>query len=250
MMTEPTRGDASQERWVAGADGFNGGWFVVLRRPADGAIRRCRVASLDELLDVSEAPVYVGIDMVVGLPDRAERGGRTCDQMARSLLGHPRSSSVFSPPAHAALSAETYDEARTLHTGTAENAPGITIQAFHLLPKMREVDRVVTPERQKRIREVHPELAFYAMNGDAPVAASKHKPDGREIRVDLLTAHGFADMDAVVDKHRGQGVGVDDILDAHAVCWSAGRMLEGEAQRLPAEDVPVNGRGRRMEIWR
>lgn len=249
-MTESNRGNESRERWVAGADGFNGGWFVVLRRPADGATRRCRVTSLDELLDVPEAPVYVGIDMVVGLPDRAERGGRACDQMARSLLGYPRSSSVFSPPAYAALSAKTYDEARTLHTGTADDAPGITIQAFHLLPKMREVDRVVTPERQDRIREVHPELAFYAMNEDAPVTASKHKPDGRKIRVDLLTAQGFADMDDVVDQHSGKGVGVDDILDAHAVCWSAGRMLRGDAERLPVEDAPVNGRGRRMEIWR
>lgn len=236
--------------WVAGADGFNGGWFVVLKRPADGAIRRRRVPSLAELVDAPEAPMYIGIDMIVGLPDRAERGGRTCDQMARSLLGYPRSSSVFSPPAHAALNAETYDEARALHTGTADDAPGITIQAFHLLPKMREVDRLVTPERQDWIREVHPELAFYAMNDDRSVDASKHKPDGRQIRIDLLAAHGFADMDAILDQHTGRGVGMDDVLDAHAVCWSAERMLNGHAQRLPPEDVPVNGRGRRMTIWR
>ena len=249
-MAELNGGDEPGGRWVAGADGFNGGWFVVLKRPSDGEIRRRRVSSLAELVDAPEAPLYIGIDMVVGLPDRAERGGRTCDQMARSLLGYPRSSSVFSPPAYAALNAETYDEARTLHTGTADDAPGITIQAFHLLPKMREVDRLVTPERQDQIREVHPELAFYAMNGDMSVDASKHKPDGRQIRIDLLAAHGFADMDAVLDRHTGRGVGVDDVLDAHAACWSAERMLNGHAERLPPEDVPVNGRGRRMTIWR
>jgi predicted RNase H-like nuclease len=57
-------------------------------------------------------------------------------------------------------------------------------------------------------------------------------------------------MDALLDEHTGRGVGVDDVLDAHAVCWSAERMLSGHAERLPPEDVPVNGRGRRMEIWR
>ncbi|HHP7238691.1 DUF429 domain-containing protein, partial [Longibacter sp.] len=157
---------ADTSDWVAGLDGFRSGWFAVFYRPADGACRRRVVSTIESALAAPEAPGFVGIDMVIGLPDRAASGGRACDRAARGLLGYPRSSSVFSPPARAALAAESYDEARALHTGTAHDAPGITIQAFHLFPKMREVASVVTPERQQRVREVHPELAFYEMNGE------------------------------------------------------------------------------------
>lgn len=236
--------------WVAGADGYRDGWYVVLHQPRTGTVVRRQVATFAELLDAPEAPEYIGIDMVIGLPDEARSGGRACDRMARTLLGHPRSSSVFSPPAQAALPATTYDEARALHTGTADDAPGITIQAFHLFPKLREIDAAITPGRQDRVREVHPELSFYAMNGDEAVHESKHEPEGRQIRARLLAERGFADLDRTLQKDAGRGVKADDILDAHAVCWSARRMLVDRAKRLPDEPVPVNDRGLRMEIWR
>lgn len=247
-----TAADPAPAVWVAGADGYRDGWYVVLHRPGTGTVVRRRVASFVDLLDAPEAPEYIGIDMVIGLPDTAESGGRPCDRMARALLGHPRSSSVFSPPAQAALPATTYEEARALHTGTAEDAPGITIQAFHLFPKIREIDAAMTPDRQDRVREVHPEMAFYAMNGDEAVHESKHEPEGRRLRIDLLAEHGFADLDRVIQEDAGRGVGADDILDAHAVCWSARRILRDRAQRLPPSDAPdsVNDRGLRMEIWR
>lgn len=249
---ESTAADSAPDVWVAGADGYRDGWYVVFHRPRTGSMVRRRVASFVELLNAPEVPEYIGIDMVIGLPDKAASGGRPCDRMARALLGHPRNSSVFSPPAQAALPATTYDEARALHTGTAEDAPGITIQAFHLFPKLREIDAAMTPDHQDRVREVHPEMAFYAMNGDEAVQESKHEPEGRRLRADLLTEHGFADLDRVLQEDAERGVGADDILDAHAVCWSARRMLEDRAQRLPPSDepAPVNDRGLRMEIWR
>jgi len=235
--------------WVAGLDGFRSGWFAVFYRPADGTCRQRIVPTLEAALDAPEAPGFVGVDMVIGLPDRAASGGRACDRAARALLGYPRSSSVFSPPAYAALDAETYQEARALHTGTADDAPGITIQAFHLLPKMREVAAVVTPERQQRVREVHPELAFYEMNGGTSVEASKHDEDGRRIRRQLLSDRLFPDIGDAIERYAGGDVRVDDVLDAHAVCWSAARMMSGTARRVPKDDPPVNGRGLRMEIW-
>jgi len=249
---ESTAADPAPDVWVAGADGYRDGWYVVFHRPRTGRVVRRQVTSFVDLLEAPEAPEYIGIDMVIGLPDQAESGGRPCDRMARALLGHPRSSSVFSPPAQSALPATTYDEARALHTGTAEDAPGITIQAFHLFPKLREIDAVMTPDRQDQVREVHPEMAFYAMNGDEAVQESKHTSEGRRLRAHLLAEHGFVDLDRVLQEDAGRGVGADDILDAHAVCWSARRMLEDRAQCLPPSDEPasVNDRGLRMEIWR
>lgn len=236
--------------WVAGADGYRGGWFVVLRHLQSGRVRRRTEASLSDLLACEEEPVVIGIDMVVGLPDRAERGGRVCDRQARKLLGHPRGSSVFSPPVHAALQAESYDEAQEIQRSSAEDAPGLSIQTYHLFPKLREVEACMTPDLQERVREVHPELAWYAMNGNVTVEASKHDAAGREVRVALLQRNGFPDAEDALAEHAAGDVGPDDVLDAHAVCWSAARMARGEGECLPGGEPPRNDRGIRMEIWR
>lgn len=236
--------------WIGGADGIRDGWFVVLWRPATGTVRRRAVDGVDALLSLPEAPAVLGVDMVIGCPDRAEPGGRCCDRQARQLLGHPRGSSVFSPPAYDALGAETYDEAQRRNRDSGPDAPGLTKQTFYLLPKMRALAERMTPARQERVREVHPELAFYAMNGDAPVTASKHDAEGRAIRADLLSAQG---VPYVHDAAASSGAaGTDDVLDAHAACWTARRVYESTAQRCPPIDEPAprNDRGLRMEIWR
>jgi len=241
----------SSNSWVAGADGYRNGWVVVLRQPATETVRVRTVDGVTGLFDLSEAPTVLGVDMVIGCPDEAEPGGRRCDRHARQRLGHPRGAGVFSPPAYEALWADTYAEAQRRNRASGPDAPGLSKQTFHLIPKMRALAERMTPARQKHIREVHPELAFYAMNGDGPVAASKHSEDGRAIRADLLAAHGFPDVrDAIADWTDGR-VGADDVLDAHAACWTARRIQAGTAERCPPrpESAPRNERGLRMEIW-
>ncbi len=241
--------DSDMLTWVAGADGCRAGWFVVLRAVDGSACRRRVVPDVAALLDLPEAPVILGVDMVIGLPDAPRSGGRACDRQARQLLGWPRSSSVFSPPAQAALAAETYAEAQRLNRAHSPDDVGLTKQAFHLFPKLRALDRRMTPERQQRIREVHPELAFFAMNGDAPTEHSKHTGAGRTERRQLLAANGFEDIESALRERRSSDLGADDMLDAHAVCWTAQRIRAGTAQRCPS-DPPRNECGLRMEIWR
>ncbi|MFB6271338.1 MAG: DUF429 domain-containing protein [Salinibacter sp.] len=249
-MASTSANDSSD--WIAGADGFREGWVVVLRHPTTGTTRCRTVDGVDALLDLPEAPAVLGIDMVIGLPDRAEPGGRACDRAARRLLGHPRGTSVFSPPAYDTLNAETYDEALRRNRATGPDAPGLPKQTYHLLPKMRALAEHVTPARQERVREVHPELAFYAMNGDAPVEHSKHTDAGRTARIDLLAAQGFSNLESVLSALAKGALGADDVLDAHAACWTARRIHEGTANRCPPRDEPLprNERGLRMEIWR
>jgi predicted RNase H-like nuclease len=238
--------------WVAGADGFREGWVVVLWQPAAGTTRRRTVDGVDPLLSLPEAPAVLGVDMVIGCPDAAVPGGRACDRAARRLLGHPRGTSVFSPPAYDALRADTYDEALRRNRASGPNAPGLSKQTFHLVPKIRALAERMTPRRQERVREVHPELAFYAMNDDAPVDDGKRTAAGRRARIDLLTAHGVPGVKAAVDTLPGGPLGADDVLDAHAACWTARRIYEGIAERCPPrnEQPPRNARGLRMEIWR
>jgi predicted RNase H-like nuclease len=237
---------------VAGADGYRNGWVVALLQPTTGTVRCRTVDGVDALFDLPEAPTVLGVDMVIGLPDRAEPGGRACDRAARQLLGPPRGSSVFSPPAHDTLQADTYEEALRRNRDSGPDAPGLTKQTYHLLPKMRALADHMTPARQEHVREVHPELAFYAMNDDAPVAESKHTKAGQDRRIELLTAHGFSPIKSILSRLAGGALGADDVLDAHAACWTAHRIRDGTAERCPprSEPAPRSSRGLRMEIWR
>jgi predicted RNase H-like nuclease len=243
----------SEERsagWVAGADGCRAGWFVVLRNVRSGTVRCRTEASFEALLNLPEAPLWIGVDMIIGLPDAPRKGGRACDRQARQLLGGARSSSVFSPPAQAALAHASYPEALAANRRQSPDGVGISKQTFHLFPKLRAVDAHMTPARQRRIREVHPELAFFAMHGETPLHHSKHEVAGQAARRDLLRAHGFAAVEDALAAHASADVSHDDILDAHATCWTARRLHQGAAQRLPADEPPRNEKGLRMEIWR
>jgi len=236
--------------WVAGADGCRAGWFVVLRETPTGRLRRCVVPSFEALLTMPEAPVQLAIDVIIGLPDAPRSGGRLCDREARKLLGWPRSSSVFSPPAQAAIACVTYDEALAVNRRHSPDEVGISKQTFHLFPRLRAVEAHMTPAHQQRVREVHPELAFFAMNDEVPLCHSKHEDVGRRERAQLLHGYGFEDIEAAAETHAGRDVKRDDVLDAHAACWTALRLHQGAALRLPRGKPPCNARRLRMEIWR
>ncbi|MDX1531104.1 MAG: DUF429 domain-containing protein [Rhodothermales bacterium] len=234
--------------WVAGTDGCRAGWFVVLHEPATGRTRCRTVPAFHDLLALPERPRVLAVDIPIGLPERGAPGGRACDRAARRLLGRPRASSVFAPPARLALRGRTHAEAQAVQRATAPDAPGLTVQAFNLFPKLREVDAAMTPALQGRVREAHPELTFRALNGGEAVAAPKRRAEGRRLRLALLERAGFEEVAEAVEAHRGLGVARDDVADAFACCWTAGRIARGEAERLP-ERPPTDARGLRMEIW-
>ena len=251
-MLALTADSAPDAPCVAGADGYRDGWVVVLWRPATGTVRCRPVADAAALWALPEAPTVLGVDLPIGCPDAAAPGGRACDHAARRLLGHPRGTSVFSPPAYDALAADSYDEAQRRNRASGPDAPGLSKQTYHLFPKLRALAAQMTPARQARVREVHPELSFYAMNDDAPVPDSKHTDAGRAARLDLLAAHGLPDGADAVASLAGGTLGADDVIDAHAACWTARRIHAGTAERCPpaTEAAPRNARGLRMEIWR
>lgn len=67
---------------------------------------------------------------------------------------------------------------------------GLTRQAYCLLPKIREVDRLMRaePGLQERVRESHPELCFAALGG-RPMRHGKRAPEGYEERLGVLRRH-------------------------------------------------------------
>ena len=210
-----------------GLDGARGGWVGALVE--DGRVRWLPFRDVTDALALGAD--VIGVDMPVGLPPT---GRRECDVLAKGLLGraHPR---VFLTPPRGVLGAADYPDANRLHRELTGGL-GLSVQTWHLVPKVREVDAVAD---DPRLVEVHPELSFAALGGTGALP-SKKTAGGRALRVQTLR-RWLPDLTAD-DVPAG-----DDGLDALAVAWSAHRWLAGTARTLP-DHPPYDERGRPMRI--
>lgn len=233
---------------VAGVDGCKAGWFVVLWNVDENTFT-CRAApDIWAVHALAASAQAIAVDIPIGLLDRAAPGGRACDNLARTMLGPKRASSVFSPPVRAALECAVYTDALKANRNSSDRALGISKQCFAILPKIREVDRFMTPGRQRSVFEVHPELCFLRMNNGQPMTFGKRSPEGMAARKELLIRNGFAAIVTQALGSRNAGVANDDVLDACAACWTARRIAVGVATTIPAVS-PLDSRGLRMEMW-
>jgi predicted RNase H-like nuclease len=187
----------------------------------------------------------IAIDIPIGLSDRA---ARACDLEARRLLGRPRASSVFPAPCRAALAAMTYRRA----CGLSRRALGValSLECFNILPKIRQVDALMTPARQAFVREVHPELVFALLSGRGHgLVEPKRTAAGERVRLRLLRRVAPRFDPAVVRARLGLArVARDDVIDAVACLVAAQRIARGKALVLPDGVVARDARGLRMEI--
>jgi predicted RNase H-like nuclease len=180
-------------------------------------------------------PALILIDTPIGLPHECGLK-RTCDRLAARLLG-PRRASVFPAPCRKLLGAADYKTALALSrrlTGT-----GISKQTWNIGPKILEVDRWLRANAaaRERVREVHPEICFQALNGGRAMAESKRKPAGERQRLELLTArYPAAPMlfDQALSAYPRRLLARDDILDALANALS-GWLSGGRLASLPRE---------------
>ncbi len=239
-------------RLVAGADGCRTGWVCVLADAETGRPERAFIAATFAEIAALTDVVQIAVDMPIGIPSFVRRGGRGCDTALRTRLGE-RQSSVFAVPARAAVEEADYRVACAMALAHSDPPRMVSKQCFHIFPKIREVDAVMTPDAQERIVECHPEGAFWAMNGQASLAepkklkSSPYAP-GIALRRGLLAAAGYPADFLSARRFRASEAGTDDFLDACACAWTAGRVLRGEAHRFP--DVPlIDAKGLRMEIW-
>jgi predicted RNase H-like nuclease len=220
-----------------GLDGFDKGWVAVRM---DGSKRELLfLKSVSEL--VSLAFDRAGIDMPVGLPDS---GLRECDLAARVLL-RPHAPRVFTGARRGLWELASPAEANRLLKARGE--AGISVQLWNLGAKITEVDALMTPRLQTKVREVHPELVFLRLNFGRPLP-SKKTDEGIELRVQLLRREGFADIRRWIGAGRaGSGAKADDILDACAVAIAARDFGQGNV--LPRGPAPKDSRGLKMQIW-
>jgi predicted RNase H-like nuclease len=222
---------------IAGVDGCKGGWIAAI----DGGNDRTEIRLFSTFSEVlTQGFSLIVIDIPIGL---LPSGIRQCDSLARRRLG-PRHSCVFTAPIRPVLTASDRSEASKIWLGVEGKA--CTEQLFNILHKIREVDRVMTPALQRRVREGHPEVSFAMMNGGEPLLKGKKFRDGREERIRLLLKY-FSNVQTRPDKSSLLKSKSDDILDAYACLWTARRISQGKEESLP--EVPQHDeRGLKAEI--
>jgi predicted RNase H-like nuclease len=231
--------------WIAGADGCKRGWFRVCRCTEGGALEYHVVETAAELGSTPPQPAIIALDIPIGMTDA---GRRECDSAARDRLRWPRRNSVFPAPIRPALHARTRIEASEI---TCErDGRRVGVQAWALYGKIREVDAWLrsSPDCRARVREVHPEVSFFAMRSGRAFEESKKTRVGRAARLELIERWlGRAVLADARSGHLAKDVADDDILDAFAALWTAERIRTGRAVTLPG-DVPRDSVGLPMEI--
>ena len=104
-------------------------------------------------------------------------------------------------------------------------------------------------EETPRIREVHPEVCFWALNKGEAISSRKQRPEGREQRLRVL---GEVDPNAkqiygeAWSKFFRKGVVRHDILDALAAAVTAHQ--GGDALGTLPKCPPLDPRGLPMEM--
>jgi predicted RNase H-like nuclease len=237
---------------VAGVDGCKGGWLVaIIKVNANIYVVDGKPFVEKEFRKVeckTKGCKVVCVDIPIGLSNGYE--SRMCDIVARRILGKPRGSSVFEAPIRPCLryyKQNQYKKANKISKNLGGR--GLSKQSFNIMDKIRQVDDFMTPALQRRIREIHPEISFLALNHGQPMQHKKRSEEGRKERIEVL-APIFPNIEEIVTKgNRPKGVKVDDILDALVAAYTAGQVVlrRRKYKTLPAKPQK-DSNGLRMEI--
>jgi len=238
---------------VAGVDGCKAGWLVAL---VEGSVERSEQSGsykfkaktifvaedFTSVLAETAGCDLVCVDMPIGLSDAPVR--RQCDVEARRLLGPARASSVFPAPVRSCLTAADYAEANAISREVSGR--GLSRQSFAILPKIREVDELMDPMVQRRVREIHPEVCFWALNSGGPMQDNKKTVPGQTERHNLLV-DVLPNIDDLLAQAPSRGYVMDDAYDAIAAVWTAAQAVMDRAATLP-EKPPFDSKGLRVEM--
>jgi predicted RNase H-like nuclease len=222
---------------VASVTPCPGGWLVASAKlhaatfaPEDPRV----VAKFAEVFDERPQFDVIALNAPVGYPDNPE-DGRTCDRVARKLLGR-RAMTVRNVPTR-----------ETVESGLVRLDERLDAVSLVLLARYAEVAAEMLPYRQRTVYEAHPELSFYVINADAPLKRSKHSEEGIEERRTLLEKR-IPGIRRVLDFEL-DGVPTPHLYDAAALLWTSRRIFAKAATRIP-EHPEWDAEGLRREIVR
>lgn len=222
-----------------GVDGCKGGWLMAAVA-GDGSLSFDLQPTIEVVL-ASRPRSLILVDIPIGLRDSGA-SERLCDLQARKRL-KKRSSSVFAAPVRGALSAPDHRTASAVNRKLTEGARGLSRQSWGIAAKIREVNEHLAGREASLpvVREMHPELCFWALNRCRPLGHNKKKKEGYQERIKLLSRH-YAEIDNLVSevrrKHGHDTVQRDDVLDAvvGAITASLGRQSLYTLPEAPEKD--------------
>ena len=234
-----------------GVDGCSAGWFSVGLGTA-GFYELMGFFVFEDLLNYYNEAKLILVDIPIGLP-RGEKdtgGGRDFERKAKELL-HPHGPRVFFTPTRytvnkAKQSKGSYKEVYDIANKAERKATGsgLSRQSFSLIDKIYEVDTLL-PRQTPTVREVHPEVCFWALNGKRAMV-DKHTQKGvkdRTAALDNVLKDVGWNTDEIMKnarrKYHDKYVADDDILDALAAAVTAYRGHLDQFQRLhttPTQD--------------
>ena len=124
-------------------------------------------------------------------------------------------------------------------------------QSFAILPKIKEVDSLLrrNPRARNLLREVHPEICFWALSGQRHMHISKKKDEGfRECIAVLKSVRSTVEEEVkpMMNQFKRKDVAKDDILDAFVAAITASANLTS-LQTIPAYPK-IDGFGLPMEM--
>ena len=238
-----------------GVDGCKAGWIGV--GLSDGGcweVKAC-VDFSDMLAHFGDACVIL-VDMPIGLPEDGKPTFRACDEEARREL-KGRGQSVFQVPSRRFVK-EVVDNPCWVYreaNGWSKDQydAGISAQSFAITRKIGEVDAALSCSDKNdspKLREAHPEVCFWALNGKKPMSKSKNGLAGYNERLDTLRdcAHEVDDIDVyaiskeIRCKFTKTKVADDDILDALAIAITAKIGCENGFMTLPDKPPTDNSK--------
>ena len=227
-----------------GIDGCPTGWFYV----GIDISGECQFGVLEKYSDIglfAKRAKLTLVDIPIGLVSSGNTE-RLCDKAARKVI-KPRGSSVFPAPARAALLEHSYLEGSEANFRAGGRK--LSTQSWAIVPKIREVDDYMrSQDLRGKVREMHPEVAFWALNDRKPLQYAKKKHEGAEERLEILTRFlPFAEdcyKDAL-NTYKRKDVAADDILDAMVGAVTA--MHSPRIKTLP-ENPNMDEEGLAMEI--
>jgi predicted RNase H-like nuclease len=191
-----------------------------------------------ELLDYRPAFDVIAIHCHLSFPSEDTPGGRTCDRIARQLVGFARGGAITSPPSRHLLTTGDLDQ---------RARKGLSPITAQMLRRYAEVAEEMQPYRQRQVFEVHPELSFFQLNDDKAMQHAKESPEGVLERKTLVEAR-IPGIDAVLGASI-PGVELRHLLDASADMVTARRIAARAVDRIP-EDPEWDEAGVRMELLR
>lgn len=201
---------------------------MVATGTADDA--ECPELAFHPTLDAVVAEVgvtisHVVVDMPLGL---SADGDRAADRAARERLG-ARRSTFFPTPVRGVLDHDDFASANA--ASRQASGRGLSMQSWNLVPKIRELDRLVEERHHHTVLEGHPESSFAELAG-APLASKKSTPEGRSARIALLEDAIHPDVERLLSATPKRV----DAIDALILLWTARRAASGTAARLGDPD--------------